>query len=150
MVGIYAKIKNGLSWLKNKVKDNVLPTLGKIGDFANSKAVHGILGLATPALNSFMPWLGTGLSTAANFVGKLGSMSNDINDHLNNGDLMDYASEKAQQIFGMANPNAKPKLTVSRGIGLARRPDKLSSRIQLKSLPAPDDLPRGPIIEELD
>jgi hypothetical protein len=72
------------------------------------------------------------------------------NDHLNNGDLTDYASEKAQQIFGMTNPNAKPKLTVSRGIGLARRPDKLSSRIQLKSLPAPDDLPRGPIIEELD
>jgi hypothetical protein len=36
MVGIYAKIKNGLNWLQDKDYTKVMPVLGKLGDLADS------------------------------------------------------------------------------------------------------------------
>ena len=63
MVGTYAKIKNGLNWLKDKTFNSVLPALGKLGDLINSDVVQGISGFATPMLNSLIPGLGTGINT---------------------------------------------------------------------------------------
>jgi hypothetical protein len=142
MVGIYAKIKNGLNWIKNKATENVLPWVSKIGDLANSKAVQGIMGFATPALNSFIPGLGTGIGKGLNFLGKLGGLSNNVNQHLKSGDLIDYVINDDEA------PMKTPK--ISPGIRLSRRPNALHERIKLKALPAPDDVYTGPKVEEID
>ena len=91
MVGIYAKIKNGLSWLKGKALKNVAPVIGSIGDFANSSLVQGIAGLAAPALDSFAPGLGTGIKTGLGWVGNAGSIANGLaRDYAEQGDNLGY------------------------------------------------------------
>jgi hypothetical protein len=121
MVGIYSKIKNGLNWLQNTPLKNILPILGKVGDVANSDLLNSLLTVATPALNTLVPGLGPGLGETRKFLGKGGTMANDVCDNNN------YQS--------------RPRPTV-----ISKRPDQLQERIQLKSLPDSS----GPNIEEVD
>jgi hypothetical protein len=139
MVGIYAKIKNGLNWIKDKAKNVVMPFMGKIGDFANNKTVQGLASWAAPALNGIVPGLGNGVSAAIPFLGKLG---NTAKAYLNDDD--DFNSGELQPVPLM---NVKRKVGA---IGLAQRPDTLHSRIELKALPAPEDEPPRSFVEELD
>jgi hypothetical protein len=77
MVGIWNKIKNGLTTLSNKVQKNLIPFVGKLGDFINSKSVQGIASFVSPALTAFNPALGAAVSTGMNFLGKLGNTVNE-------------------------------------------------------------------------
>jgi hypothetical protein len=76
MVGIWNKIKNGLNTLQNKVQKNVIPFVGKLGDFTNSKPVQGIASFVNPALSSVNPALGAAVSTGMGFLGNLGNAAN--------------------------------------------------------------------------
>jgi hypothetical protein len=87
---------------------------------------------AAPVLNSFVPGLGTGLNSALPFISILGKKARKI--------LNDWSSYDNQ---------------VPRGIHPSKRPSDLHLRIQLKSLPPPDNYtPRQKSyveeIEELD
>jgi hypothetical protein len=65
MVGIYAKIKNGLNWIKNHIFKPVVNTVNKI---THNPFVNALVKTAAPALNSFIPGLGIGISTGFNVV----------------------------------------------------------------------------------
>jgi hypothetical protein len=116
MVGIYAKIKNGLNWIQNKALKNILPIVGKVGDVANSDLLNSILGYATPVLNSLAPNLGTGLQTVVNYAGKLGNIANNAYaDYQQNPFTMtDFAKNVASGKYGgiKAGAKAKPKRNV--------------------------------------
>jgi hypothetical protein len=124
MVGIWNKIKNGLSSFANAAKRNLLPYVGKIGDFINSKPVQGFASFINPILTGINPALGTAVSSGMGILGELGNVANDYNK----------TGSAFQTVQNFANRRA-PR--VKRGIGLARRPDQLSDRIQLKALPSP-------------
>jgi hypothetical protein len=64
MVGIYSKIKNGLSWIQNKAMKNVIPFVGKLGDVMDSETLKKVLEAISPTINSVVPGLGTGLNAA--------------------------------------------------------------------------------------
>jgi hypothetical protein len=145
MVGIYAKIKNGLNWLQDTAYKKALPFIGKLGDFAKSDLVKGVVGLAAPALNGIVPGLGAGVNAGLNYLGKFGDMANNA--------AADYAANPFGIVDGIQNFTSGKYNRPSKGIGLARRPDKLHNRIKLKALPPPDDEPKpynGPNIEEID
>jgi hypothetical protein len=115
MVGIYSKFNKLFSKITDTVKDNVLPALGKIGDFADSDLARTISNYAAPVLNSFVPSLGTGLNSALPFISNL--------------------SKKARKI---QNDWSSCNNQVPKGIHLSKRPSDLHSRIQSKALPPPD------------
>jgi hypothetical protein len=143
MVGIYAKIKNGLNWLQDKAYKNVMPIVGKIGDFAKSDLVKGAVGLISPALNGIVPGLGAGVSTGLDYLGRIGDMANNA--------AADYAANPFGIVEGIHNFTGGKYSRPSKGIGLARRPDKLHDRIKLKALPpADDETYSGPNITEVD
>jgi hypothetical protein len=143
MVGIYAKIKNGLNWLQDKAYTKVMPVLGKIGDLADSSLVRGAVGMISPALNGIVPGLGAIANQGLDWASKIGGMARNAAD--------DYAQNPFGVVEGIHNfTGGKYSQKPSKGIGLARRPDKLHDRIKLKALPSPDDTYNGPIIEEVD
>ncbi|GHU19664.1 hypothetical protein FACS189472_09790 [Alphaproteobacteria bacterium] len=109
MVGIFKKIKDGLNWIKNKVVKNLLPYVGKLGDIVDSDALQTVIKAIAPVADTIIPGLGTGINTAREFISKAGSGARTL-------------------MKGFANvPN------------LAKRPNQLHDRIQLKSLPPPSD-----------
>ncbi|GHU19205.1 hypothetical protein FACS189472_08650 [Alphaproteobacteria bacterium] len=169
MVGIFNKIGKFFGKVKDVVKDTVLPTIGKIGDFMDSDAVQGIASFAAPALNTIVPGLGTGLGMALPFLSKLGKKAKGISKEWNNNSnyLMDKvkefsgASPKGDTSPWLAKANATAyesnepdEPSIPQGIQFARRPDALHSRIKLKQLPAAEDEYVGPrgesYVEEID
>jgi hypothetical protein len=94
-------------------------------------------------LNSFVPGLGTGLNSALPFVANLGKKARKIHNDWSNDS--DYLKNQISNFTG-----CQPQ--VQKGIHLARRPENLHSRIQLKSLPVPDEyLPhQKSYVEEID
>jgi phage-related protein len=112
MVGIWSKIKNGLNWIKDKAVNTAIPVIGKINDIINSKAVSGAVNFAAPLLNSIYPALGTGIQAALPMV-------QNFSQSLNN---------QAQKFGNMIQPTRN----VKQGIGLARRPDEIHPRLELK------------------
>jgi hypothetical protein len=144
MVGIYAKIRNGWNWLKDKVKNKVIPLANKALDFANSDFAQGMIDLGGTALNAFAPGAGTALKGGLQGVIGLGNNAREIGN-------------KAQEVWNSNKPR------VPKGINLASRPGELNPRIQLKNALMPPEeeeeptpkysmglLPRGPRVEELD
>ncbi|GHU22439.1 hypothetical protein FACS189472_15320 [Alphaproteobacteria bacterium] len=151
MVGIYNKIKNGLNWIKGKAAKYVAPIVSKLGDFADSDFVQGLAGIATPALDFAIPGLGTGISKGLDWVGKAGAISKGLmNDYNEQGDDFGVGDIIKNVATGKY---AKYRRNVPDGIKFAKRPDDLHHRIQLKSLPAPEDESgnrTGSYVEELD
>jgi hypothetical protein len=136
MVGIYNKIKNGLNWLKGKALKYVAPAIGKLGDLASNELLNGVVGVATPFLNTIAPGLGTGIGKGLDWLGNAGTIANGV--------AADYAEQGDKLGFGDIYTNIKSgkynkKRSVPKGIDLAERPEKLHERIELKMLPAPDD-----------
>jgi hypothetical protein len=128
MAGIYSKIDKFFSKVADTVKDNVLPALGKIGDFVDSDLFQKVSSYATPAIDSFIPGLGTGINSVIPYIAQAGK-------------------------FARKYSNNKPSTnSVPKGIYLSKRPDNLHSRIQLKSLPPPEDDSTRPksFVEETD
>jgi hypothetical protein len=123
MVGIWNKIKNGFNTIQNKVEKNLIPFVGKLGDFVNSKGVQAAASFITPALTAVNPMSGTAVSTGMNFLGGLGDAAN---DYAKNGSVLETAQNYA-----------KSKLMSAQDV--AKRPDQLHERIQLKALPPADE-----------
>jgi hypothetical protein len=123
MVGIWNKIKNGLNTIQNKVQQNLIPFVGKLGDFVNSKPVQTAASFITPALTAVNPALGTAVSTGMNFLGGLGNAANEFT--------------KNNSVLEMAQNYKKGKLTSPQDF--AKRPNQLHERIQLKALPPADE-----------
>jgi hypothetical protein len=84
VVGIFSKINKYFSKFTDAVKDNVLPVLGKIGDAVDSDFVKGVASFAAPALNSFIPGLGSGLNMASPLISKMGKTAKNISKGCNN------------------------------------------------------------------
>ncbi|GHU24013.1 hypothetical protein FACS189472_17020 [Alphaproteobacteria bacterium] len=149
MVGIFNKIKNGLNWMKGKALKYVAPVIGKLGDFAQSDFVQGIRKLGAPMLDSVIPGLGTGINTGLDWLGKAGDVANGLSqDYQEQGDNLGYSD-----IFkNIATGKYVKKRKVPDGISLAKNPDQLHERIQLKMLPAPDDAQgvSASYVEEID
>jgi hypothetical protein len=117
MVGIYSKINKFFSKVGDTVNDNVLPVLGKIGDFVYSDLFQKVASYGTPAIDSFIPGLGTGINTVIPYISQAGK-------------------------FAQKYSNLKPPVnTVPKGVYLSKRPDNLHNRIELKALPPPDSHP---------
>lgn len=153
MVGIYAKIKNGLNWIKNKGAKYVAPVVGGLGNIANSDLIQGAASFLNPYLNTVVPGLGTGISTGLSLIGKAGDIASGLAAHYDKlGENFSFSDMYNNVRSGKYSRKSKLKDS----IGLAKRPDELHPLIELKSLPAPDDLndtyPRGggPIVEEID
>ena len=108
MVGIYSKIKNGLNNFKNKV---IAPVFGTIADLTENPYVNSLINWAAPAVDSLIPGLGTGISTA-----------------------LPYANKISRKISEWATPEKQPSRTkqVDKGIHLARDIDDLHGRLELK------------------
>ncbi|GHU18479.1 hypothetical protein FACS189472_06860 [Alphaproteobacteria bacterium] len=87
MVGIYAKIKNGLNWLKGMAAKYVAPVVCKLGDFADSDFVQGLAGVVTPALDMAIPGLGMGINKGLDWAGKAGAIAKGLSaDYAEQGD----------------------------------------------------------------
>jgi hypothetical protein len=155
MVGIWNKIKNGLNNVKNTVAKNLLPWMGKVGDFVNSQPFQSISSFVTPALNGFIPGLGSGISTGLNYLGKFGNIAKNMSadtmgKEFNLQNAMNTAYKFANGAYSNdASTDIPKKRVLKQGIRLARRPDQLSDRIQLKAFPDGNGW-SGPIVEELD
>jgi hypothetical protein len=94
-----------------------------------------------------MPGLGALANQGLDWASKLGGMAKNAAE--------DYAANPFGVVEGIHNFTGGKynKKGPSKGIGLARRPDKLHDRIKLKSLPPPSEDSNeyyGPIIEEVD
>ncbi|GHU19229.1 hypothetical protein FACS189472_08710 [Alphaproteobacteria bacterium] len=148
MVGIYAKIKNGLNWLKGKAAKYIAPVVGGLGDFANSDLVQGVAGLVTPALNMAIPGLGTGINTGLSWTGKAGDIANGLaDDYKQYGDDFGFtdmfknvsSGKYTKKKIGMKNPKSVSYESPQGGVDLAKRPDDLHPRIKLKALPPAEE-----------
>ncbi|GHU18258.1 hypothetical protein FACS189472_06320 [Alphaproteobacteria bacterium] len=149
MVGIYAKIKNGLNWLKGKAAKYVAPVVSKLGDFADSDFVQGLAGLATPALDMAIPGLGTGISKGLNWIGKAGAIAKGLSaDYNERGDDFGVGDIIKNVATGKYDKYRKNK--IPDGIKFAKRPTDLHPRIELKALPSGDETYTGSYVEELD
>jgi hypothetical protein len=149
MVGIYSKIKNGLSWLENKAFKKLAPLVGNIGDIANSGIVQGIAGLASPALDAFMPGLGMGLNKGLNFLGGLGGIAKQAEQDYDDGMSLGQMGSKLMR-GGYSTAKKRDNL---KGLNLARNISDLNPLIELKSgtkalMPPMND--NGSFVEELD
>ena len=114
MVGIYSKFQKGLNYLT---------------ELANK---------STGFINGFVPVLGTALNYALPAIGKIGDIAH--NSYLDYKEKPYGIGEWVQNFAsGRYNEPKKPRLKISKGIGLAKRPDQLHNRISLKALPPPDD-----------
>jgi hypothetical protein len=134
MVGIYSKLKTFVGKLgdgaSSMVYDYGLPFVKKVGDFAGSSFVQGLANRAAPVLDTFIPGLGSGLSKGLPFISKLGGMAQSAID--------DYRPPAFASAKGGAK-SRKRKIGLARGAGLAKRPDDLHDRVQLKALMPPED-----------
>jgi hypothetical protein len=152
MVGIYAKIKNGLNYIKDKAMKNVLPWLGTIGDIASNPTVQQFASMASGGLNMLAPGFGTVVSKALPYISNFGNMAKAAHEDYMNNETEDGNNLGITDIIGNAvsgnygTPSGSPTTkTISKGIGLARNPNDLNPRIKLKAL-----MPPSPNIEELD
>ncbi|MDR0831399.1 MAG: hypothetical protein LBM99_00705 [Bacillales bacterium] len=108
--------------------------MSKIGDFINSKPVQGLAAMINPILTGINPALGSAVSTGLNVLGQLGNVASDYN--------------KSGSVFQtLQNYTNRNTTRVKRGINLARRPDQLSNRIQLKNEPLALMPPEERVIE---
>jgi hypothetical protein len=134
MVGIWAKIKNGFNWVKDHIFKPVVCGLKKVVD---NKFVKGIVKYAAPALNMVIPCLGTGIQTGFNFLSKAAPIaSNLLSDHDKGG-----FKGVAKNVMGGKYNHVMPKQlqrAIQSGMELAKRPDTLHNRLQLRALPAPE------------
>jgi hypothetical protein len=79
MVGIYAKIKNGLNWIKNHIFKSVVNMANKI---VHNPFMNTLVKTAAPALNSLIPGLGTGINTGFEVVKNITPVAQQlISDH---------------------------------------------------------------------
>jgi hypothetical protein len=129
MIKIINKLSKYWDKFKNVAKNTVLPALGKIGDIMDSDVVNGITSLAFPALNTVVPGLGAGLSTAKNFISGVGKRAKSLSKQWE-ADPNNFLNNQLNQFVGQRVP---------KGIQYARRPDQLHPRIELKSLPEPEN-----------
>jgi phage-related protein len=111
-LGIYNKLSKFFNWAKDKAVNTAILVIGKINDLINSKAVSGVVNYAAPLLNSIYPALGTGIQAALPMV-------QNFSQSLNN---------QAQKFGNMIQPTRNVKHV----IGLARRPDEIHPRLELK------------------
>jgi hypothetical protein len=156
MVGIYAKIKNGLNYIKDKAMKNVLPLIGTIGDIASNPTVQQFASMAAGGLNMLAPGFGTVVSKALPYISNLGNMAksahsdymNNETEYGNNLGVVDIIGNVIGGDYGSVSGKPSRKV-VSKGIGLAKNFNDLNPRIKLntsvKAL-----MPPGPVIEELD
>jgi hypothetical protein len=104
----------------------------------DSDVVNGITSLAFPALNTVVPGLGTGLGAAKNFISGVGKRAKGLSNQWNaNPD--NFLNDKFNQFVAPNVPN---------GMQFARRPNQLHPRIELKSLPPPEN--RRSFVEEIE
>ncbi|GHU25334.1 hypothetical protein FACS189472_18480 [Alphaproteobacteria bacterium] len=92
MVGIFNKIKSGISALATKAKKNLIPVLGSIGDVVASDKFQKIMGYVTPAITMINPALGTGLRVAVkglSIAGKMASQAREVLKENPNASAMD-------------------------------------------------------------
>ncbi|GHU23250.1 hypothetical protein FACS189472_16240 [Alphaproteobacteria bacterium] len=150
MVGIYAKIKNGLNWLKGKAAKYVAPVVSKLGDFADSDFVQGLAGVVTPAIDMAIPGLGTGIRKGLDWVGNAGAIAKGLSaDYQEQGDEFGVGDI----IKNVATGKYSKYRRGGDGIKFAKRPNELHPRIELKALPSADDneySKSGSYVEELD
>jgi hypothetical protein len=134
MVGIYSKLKTYFGKLGDGATkmayDYGLPLVSKIGKFANSPFVQGLASRAAPALDSFVPGLGTAVSKGLPFVSRFGDMAQSA---------IDYHRPPAFANAKSSARSRKGRIGLARGAGLAKRPDDLHERVQLKALMPADD-----------
>jgi hypothetical protein len=130
MVGIINKLSKYWDKFKNVAKNTVLPALGKIGDIMDSDVVNGITSLAFPALNTVVCGLGTGLGAAKNFISGVGKRAKGLSKQWD-ADPNNFLNNKFNQFVSQQR--------VPSGMQFARRPDQLHPRIELKSLPSPEN-----------
>ncbi|GHU18322.1 hypothetical protein FACS189472_06490 [Alphaproteobacteria bacterium] len=150
MVGTYAKIKNGLNWLKGKAVKYVAAIVTKPGDVADSDFMQGLAKVITPALDTAMPGRGMAVDKGLDWVGKAGAISKGLSeDYSKLGKDFSFTDAIANVATGKYDKYRTKQ--VLKGIQYAHRPDELHSRIQLKALPEPDAFTRtGSYVEELD
>jgi hypothetical protein len=133
--------------------------IGKLGDLASSDLLNGVVGVATPFLNTVMPGLGTGIGKGLDWLGSAGAVANGLaadyekqGDNFGFGDM--YQNIKSAKYTKTTATSRNVKKGVPKGIDLAERPEKLHERIELKMLPAPDDYDgestSASFIEEID
>jgi hypothetical protein len=139
MVGIYAKIKNGLNHLKGAALKNVAPIVGTIGDIAQSDFMQGLAGMAGPVLDTFIPGLGMGINKGLSWIGKAGDIANGLTqDYALQGDQLGYSDIFKNVTSGKYTKSAQKSMPKG-GINLAQRPDQLHPRVELKALPPPGE-----------
>jgi hypothetical protein len=151
MVGIYAKIKNGLNYLKGTAFKNVAPIVGTLGDIAQSDFMKGIADFASPFLDAFAPGLGTGVNKGLSWIGKAGDIASGLaQDYAEQGDELGFGDMFKNITSGKYNKSQRS--SPKGGIDLAQRPDQLHPRVELKALPPPGEY--NPVtksyVEEID
>jgi hypothetical protein len=121
-LGIWNKLGKFVDWDKDKAVNTAIPAIGKISDFINSNAVSSAVNWAAPVLNTIVPSLGTGISAALPMVQKFASSFNN------------QAQKFGSTLQNMNKPfsEQQPTRNIKQGIGLARRPDTIHPRLELK------------------
>jgi hypothetical protein len=162
MVGLISKVKKFFSNLPEKIDKAAykyaLPFLGTVGDVANSSLVQAGVNFAAPWIDTVAPGWGTGLRIGTSVAGKVGDIANQslqedwggnfgITDFAKNVVSGKYGTNPFKDVVAFTGPSPNP---VPKGINLAKRPDTLHSRIQLKALPSGDEEYTGSFVEELD
>jgi hypothetical protein len=148
MVGIYAKIKNGLNYSKGAALKHVAQIVGNIGDFVQGDFMQGLTNLAAPVLDTFVPGLGTGVSKGLSWIGKAGNIANGLaQDYATQGDALGFGDMFKNITSGKYTATGK-----TGGIALAKRADQVHPRLDLKALPPPGEYnpATGAYVEEID
>jgi hypothetical protein len=161
MFGIWAKIKNGFNWIKDHIVKPVVQTAGKV---INNPFFNSLVKVAAPVLNSVMPGLGMRIQTGIGVAQRVIPVADQLLSDLDKGGAHQVFQNATQGNYNKALPQSVQRLIQS-GVGLARRPNQLHNRLQLRALPgpqkemtiatnqatsgAPQSL-RNPRVEELD
>jgi hypothetical protein len=135
MVNIYATIKNELNWIKNHIFKPIVNTVNKI---THNPFVNNLVNTAAPMLNSVLPGLGTGISTGFNVVKNAAPVVQQLISDGEKGGIQNVLQNFTQGNYNKAIPEQLRRMVQS-GMTLAKRPDTLHNRLQLRALPPPDD-----------
>jgi phage-related protein len=143
MVGIYAKIKNGF----------IKPVVNTVNKIVHNPFVNNLVKTAAPALNSFIPGLGTGISTGFEIVKNITPVAQQLISDGEKGGIQNVFQNFTQGNYNKDIPKQLQRVIQS-GMGLAKRPDTLHNRLQLRASPAPEMMNTAPFknprVEELD
>jgi hypothetical protein len=124
-----------------------------VNKITHNPFVNALVKTAAPALNSFIPGLGTGISTGFKVVKNATPVVQQLISDGEKGGFQNVVQNFTQGKYNKAIPKQLQRLIQS-GMGLAKRPEALHNRLQLRELPPPDDeinVPfKNPRVEELD